>query len=196
MPTNPFTRALQSAIEFFVLACGWWLIALTLLTCVELVGRKLFRFSLQGVDEIGGYTLAFVSALGFSYTLITRGHTRIDFLLSRFSVTTRAILNCTAMVTLAAMAVFAAYRGYFVIAESLEFQSRSTSPLQTPLWIPQSLWYLGFLLFAIAACVLAGHAVALFAKHKKELNKRYGPQTLDEEIESETAGTIHVHVER
>ena len=53
-------------------------------TCVEMVTRKLFNFSLQGVDEIGGYTLAVTSALGlFVHAAGTRGHTRVDFLLSR-----------------------------------------------------------------------------------------------------------------
>ena len=72
MPSNPFTRALRGAIEFATLACGWWLIALSVATCVEMVGRKLFGFSLQGVDELGGYTLAVTSAIGFSYTLLLK----------------------------------------------------------------------------------------------------------------------------
>jgi hypothetical protein len=35
-------------------------------TCVEMVSRKLFNYNLQGIDEIGGYTLAVTSAIGFS----------------------------------------------------------------------------------------------------------------------------------
>ncbi len=83
MPDNLFSRSLAKFVDVGVLAAGWWLIVLSAFTCVEMVARKFFRFSLQGVDEVGGYTLAVISALGFSYTLITRGHTRIDFLLTR-----------------------------------------------------------------------------------------------------------------
>jgi TRAP-type C4-dicarboxylate transport system permease small subunit len=190
MPDNFFTRSLDKAVDLGVIACGWWLIGLSVFTCIEMVGRKFFRFSLQGVDEVGAYTLAVTSALGFSYTLLTRGHTRIDFLLTRLPVALRAFLNVAAMVTLAGLTLFAVFRGYTVVSESIEFQSTSTTPLQTPLWIPQSRWFLGWILFALAACYLAVHACLLFVRDKAQVNKVYGPQTLEEEIESETGGVL------
>ena len=190
MPPNPATRVIERAIDVLVLAVGWWLIALSVATCVEMVSRKLFAFSLQGVDEVGGYTLAIVGAIGFSYTLITRGHTRIDFLVSKMPLRARSVLNMLAMVTLAGMAVFAVLRGWVVLSESIEFQSHSTTPLQTPMWIPQSLWLLGWALFAVVAVYMAMHAVKLLLSGKHtELNTFYGPQTLDEEIEAE-AGEV------
>jgi TRAP-type C4-dicarboxylate transport system permease small subunit len=154
-----------------------------------MVARKFFRFSLQGVDEVGGYTLAVASALGFSYTLLKRGHTRIDFLVSRMAPAARGALNCLAMVTLAALAVFATWRGWSVLSESIEFKSHATTPLQTPLWIPQSLWFLGYVLFAGTACVLAAHACTLlFTRQIALVNEKHGPPTLKEEIEAETGG--------
>ncbi len=191
LPSTPLTRALRNVVEVLTLACGWWLIGLSAMTCVEMLGRKLFAFSLQGVDEIGAYTFAIVSAIGFSYALITRGHTRVDFLVSRFSERTRAALNFAAVVSLAAIGVFAAYRAYWVLAETIDLGSTAASPLATPLWIPQSLWFLGFVVFALVALVAAAYAcVLLTAKAWPEINKRYGPQTLEEEIESETM--LHV----
>lgn len=190
MPPNPATRLIERAIDVLVLAVGWWLIALSVATCVEMVSRKLFAFSLQGVDEIGGYTLAIVGAIGFSYTLITRGHTRIDFLVSKMPLRARSVLNMLAMVTLAGMAVFAVLRGWVVLSESIEFQSHSTTPLQTPMWVPQSLWLIGWALFAVVAVYMAMHALKLlFSGKHTELNTFYGPQTLDEEIEAE-AGEV------
>ena len=110
LPFDPLARTLHRIVGFFVIACGWWLMGLSVATCVEMLGRKVFAFSLQGVDEIGSYTFAVVGAFGFSYALITRGHTRVDFLLSRFSGTQRGLLNFTAMITLAAMGLFFVYR--------------------------------------------------------------------------------------
>jgi TRAP-type C4-dicarboxylate transport system permease small subunit len=191
MPVNPLTRALRGAIEFLTLACGWWFIALSVATCVEMVSRKLFNYSLQGIDEVGAYTLAVTSAIGFSYALLLKAHTRVDFLVSKLPLSWRAFLNLAAMVTLAAMALFAVYRGYTVPSESIEFQSVSTSPLQTPLWIPHSLWFLGWALFALCASVLAAHAAVLFARDKRALNRAYGPLTLEEEIEAEAGEILH-----
>lgn len=191
MPPNPATRVLERAIDVLVLAVGWWLIALSVATCVEMVSRKLFAFSLQGVDEVGGYTLAIVGAIGFSYTLITRGHTRIDFLVSKMPERVRSTLNMLAMVTLAGMVVFAASRGWVVLSESIEFQSHSTTPLQTPMWVPQSMWLTGWALFGVVAVTMAVHSLALLLRGRHaELNKAYGPQTLEEEIESEAGDVL------
>ena len=126
-----------------------------------------------------------------AYTLITRGHTRIDFLVSRFPVKVRALLNCIAMVTLAGTVLFAAFRGWNVLSETIEFQSTATTPLQTPLWIPQSMWYVGIVLFATITLYLAANSVWLFAHGRiDELNRYYGPQTLEEEIESEAGAVL------
>ena len=188
MHANPLYRGLRHAVEWATLASGWWLLLIAVATCVEMVTRKVFNFSLQGVDEVGGYTLAVTSALGFSYALLARGHTRVDFLLSKLPPGLRAAFNAFAMVTLAVGAVFASWRAYAVLAESIEFDSHSTSPLQTPLWLPQSLWFFGYLLFALVATAMALHACGLLVTDRDALNREYGPPTLEEEIESETGG--------
>ncbi len=191
LQSDPLTRTLHRIVGFFAVACGWWLMGLSVATCVEMLGRKVFAFSLQGVDEIGSYTFAVVGAFGFSYALITRGHTRVDFLLSRFSGTQRGVLNLTAMVTLTAMALFFAYRSFEVVAESRALGSTAATPLATPLWIPQSIWLLAYVVFAVTSVIATGYALALLARGAwGKLNRRYGPQTLEEEIESES--TVHL----
>ena len=188
LPDNRVTRTLQVVIDVAVLACGWWLLALSALTCVEILGRKFFGFSLQGVDEIGSYTVAIVTAFGFSYALVTAGHTRVDFLLSHFAPRTRALLNGVAMVMLAALTLLAAYRAGHVLAESYELVSTAPTPLATPLWYPQSIWFAAWVLFAATALMAAAYACRLAVRRDwTELNRRYGPQTLEEEIESESA---------
>jgi TRAP-type C4-dicarboxylate transport system permease small subunit len=128
---NPIVRMVQPVTRLASILCGWWLLLISLFTCVEIIGRKLFSFSLQGVDEVGGYTLAVVASFGFAHALVTRAHTRIDFLIVKLSDGGRAFLNAAAMVTLALMAAFALWKGVPVLMESIEFKSRSTSPLQT-----------------------------------------------------------------
>ena len=191
MPDNALSRWLGLGTDVLVILSGWWLILFSLASCFEMVSRKLFQYSLQGIDEIGGYTLAVTSAIGFSYTLITRGHTRIDFLVSKMPVPARAALNFLAMFTLALLGAFALYRGWNVLSESIEFQSTATTPLQTPLWIPQVIWITGYALFAAISVYLAAHCGWLLVHGRNaELNKLYGPQTLEEEIESEAGDVL------
>ena len=186
MEPNPIVRWGQPVTRFAIILCGWWLLVISAFTCVEILGRKLFGISLQGVDEVGGYTLAIVASLGFAHALLSRAHTRIDFLIVKLSEKAKAVLNVLAMVTLALMAVFALMKGLPVLLESIEFNSHSTSPLQTPMWLPQGFWILGLAIFAVTAVALGVHALMLLGSRQIDLiNRLYGPPSLDEEIERE-----------
>lgn len=187
LPPGRVSQSLSRLADCTVIACGWWLIVLSAITCVEMVGRKLLGFSLQGVDEIGSYTYGIVGAFGFAYALITRSHTRVDFLLARFPTWVRALLNMLAMVSLAALAVLCLWRGWHVVMESIEYNATAATPLATPMWIPQSIWLGGYLMFALIASWAAIDALRLFLRGRTDaLNARFGPQTLEEEIEAET----------
>ena len=189
MHENPVMRWLSGPARVLAIAGGWWLLLLSFATVGEILARKFMGRSFQGIDEIGGYTTAVFSALAFSWALVTKSHTRVDFLLGRMPSLLRAVLNAAAYASLAALAVFGAWRGWHVLEESLEFQSRANSPLGTPLWIPQGLWLAGMVAFAGACVVLACHALLLLLTNRARLNRFYGPMTLDEEIEAE-AGAI------
>ncbi len=184
-------RSLGRVTDAAAIICGWWLIVLAAMTCVEMVGRKLLSFSLQGIDEIGSYTYAIVGAVGFAFALVTRSHTRVDFLLGRFPERGRAWLNVLAAVGLAAASVLCVWRSANVLAESIDLGASAATPLATPLWIPQAIWLAGWVLFALVACTAAWDAVGLLSRGATPLiNERFGPQTLEEEIEAETE--LHV----
>ncbi|HYF07934.1 MAG TPA: TRAP transporter small permease subunit, partial [Acetobacteraceae bacterium] len=120
---NPVIRIFAPPARLLAILSGWWLLALSVLTCVEIVLRKFFAMSVQGVDEIGAYTLAVVSAFGFASALMVKAHARVDFLLGRLPGFVRAVLNALAYLLLAVMAGYAAWRGWAVLEESLEFQA-------------------------------------------------------------------------
>lgn len=190
MNDNPMIRVLAAPARGLAILGGWWLLALSFATVGEILARKFFGRSFQGIDELGGYTTAVFSALAFSWALVSKSHTRVDFLLGHMPGVLRAVLNAAAYATLAALAVFGTWRGWHVLAESIEFQATANSPLGTPLWMPQSLWLLGLGAFAACAVVLAAHAVLLLVVDRARLNRLYGPMTLDEEIEVEAGAVL------
>lgn len=169
------------------IACGWALLALSIGTTVEIFARKFFDFSFAGIDEISGYMLAVTSAAGFTWALVRRSHMRITLLFPYVSPNVRSALNVLAMATLAAMAAFCAVRGWAEFAANWESGKPANTPLQTPLWIPQGLWFLGLLTFAVVCVWAAVHAAWLSAKDRARLDRLYGPQTLDEEVASEVS---------
>lgn len=187
LPPGRTSGVIAGFTDVAALACGWWLIALSVLTCIEMLGRKVLGFSLQGIDEIGSYTYAIVGSIGFAHTLVSRSHTRVDFLLSRFPARLRSVLNLLAMLTLAGFALLCLWRGTAVLRESIDLRSTASTPLATPLWIPQAIWLFGYVLFAVAATWAALYAARLFLQGRHAaVNDQFGPQTLEEEIEAET----------
>ena len=53
---------------------GLIFVALSLVVAVETLVRKVFNFSLQGADELGGYALAFGATIAFSLALMGKSH--------------------------------------------------------------------------------------------------------------------------
>ncbi len=186
---DPVTRVAGPVVRVASIMCGWWLLGYCFLVVVDIIGRARFGLSLQGTDEIGGYTLAVMSAFGFAQTLLTRRHTRIELLIQALPRIPAAALNLLAALVIAGVAVFLFERGWSVLDESLEFMAVSNSPLQIPLWIPQGLWVLGLGLFAGIAIALAVQAVVILLRNPARFNALYGPPTIAEEIEESLEAT-------
>ena len=182
---NPIGRIVEPVARVAAILCGYMVLVLSIFVSIEIVGRKLFGFTFQGTDDLGGYVLAIMAIVGASYTMAMRGHTRVDVFLVRMRPAVQRALNTLAMLTMAAFAVFAAWRGYSVLEESIEFQSVATNPLQTPLWQPQGLWVAGLVLFATISVAYAVHALVLFLRGSPELNRLYGPASAQDELEAE-----------
>ncbi|MCU0985529.1 MAG: TRAP transporter small permease [Acetobacteraceae bacterium] len=184
---NPLARGLTPITRLFAVLCGLWLLGYSLLVCADIVARRYFAVSLQGTDEIGGYTGAVLAAFGFAHALVRRRHTRIELFLAAAPAWPRAIGNTIAAVAIAALAGFVAWRGWHEVADSIEFMSVSNSPLQVPLWIPQGAWFAGLVVFAVVAVLLALHALVLLLRGRAgDVNRWYGPPTVSEEIAAET----------
>ena len=140
---------------------GGVLLAGVAMIFVEVVLRRLGLAALGGTDEISGYIMAAATSWGLAYALTTLAHVRIDLLRQKAPSPVRAVLDLLALGALAGVALAVAWKGWAVVARSIGNASRANTPLETPLWIPQALWWSGWLWFAVAACALWLAAAAL-----------------------------------
>jgi len=165
---------------------GYMCLALSVLVSAETIMRKAFNVSLQGADELGGYTLAVTSSLAFSVALIGRNHMRIDLLHFRLPKVAQAFLNWLAVVSIAAFAGLLAWTAYDIVADSVDYHSTAPTPWATPLVYPQSLWYAGLAIFAAVSAVLAVRATVYLVKGRVEdLNVTFSPKAATEEVDEE-----------
>src|SRR5574341_1168843 len=167
-------------------------LALSVIVTVETLARKLFNYSLQGVDELAGYSLAIGSTIAFSLALAGRNHIRVDVFHELFPRALKAALNWISIVLLAALAVLFVLVSWRVLSESLEYRSTAQTPWATPLIWPQSLWYAGLVMFMLVAVGFAGRATWLLLKGRiEDLNEEFHPKSAKEELREELEDLAH-----
>ena len=167
---------------------GYMCLALSVLVSAETIMRKAFDMSIQGADELGGYTLAVTSSLAFSVALIGRNHMRIDLLHFRLPKVAQAMLNWLAIVAVAAFAGLLAWTAHDIVADSVAYHSTAPTPWATPLVYPQGLWYAGLAIFALVAAILAIRATVYLLRGRiDELSIAFSPKAATEELSEELA---------
>ena len=165
---------------------GTIFLVLAVVVTDETLARKLFNFSLQGADELGGYALAVGSTLAFSLALVGRNHIRVDVFHELFPRRLKAALNWMSIVLLAGLAVLFVAVSFRVLDESLAFRSTAQTPWATPLIYPQALWYAGLVIFMLFAVGYAARATWLLANGRiDELNTEFHPKSAKEELKEE-----------
>jgi TRAP-type C4-dicarboxylate transport system permease small subunit len=181
---NPISRLVEPVAGVLAIIFGYGLLIYSFALTWEILARKLLNISVRGIDEIGGFMLAIGAAVGASYSMAKRAHTRVDVFLVRMPPKVQRLLNTLALVAMATFAIFAAWRGIAVLVDTIEFLSLSPNLLQ-PLWMPQLAWVVGLTLFGIIASAYAAHAIWLLLKGDPALNRFYGPLTVQDEVDDE-----------
>lgn len=141
--------------EGVALVAGFALLGTVALILLDIALRRLGVASLGGTDEISGYVMAITTGWAMSYALTKLAHVRIDLLRNKLPTPGKAFVDIVSLWTLAATAIFIAIKTWPVLARSIRLDSAANTPLATPLWIPQSLWFAGWFWFALSASVLA-----------------------------------------
>lgn len=161
---------------------GYACLGLSFLIVFEILSRHFLNFSLQGVDEIGGYVVAITGTVGMALATCHRSHTRIDILHARLPVAARAILNVFVYLVLTCGATFMAYMAGTTLAETIEFKSVSSTPLQTPLWLPQSIWFGGLVVFALTSALMTVKGFKGLSESWQSTDDYLAPASLEQEI--------------
>lgn len=165
------------------------LIAAALIVSSEVVLRKIFTVMYTGSDEIASYLFAVGTSWSLAFVLISKGHVRIDVLYSHLPPRLRAACDILALLTMGLFAAVLFERGWAMAWISVVNDSRSNTPLQVLLAVPQLAWLagIGFFLFAIALSV-ARSALAFARGDLARISEIAGAASQVEEIEHEFRG--------
>ncbi len=134
--------------------------------------------------ELSGYGLAICIGLGLAFTVTTKAHIRVDFVVARFPFPVRAACDLAAACALALVAAALAWFAWGTLSQSWSMDARSMSRMRVPLAIPQGLWWLGLAWFACMAVLAPIQAVIRLAKGDREgFDAAIGSADLNAEIE-------------
>lgn len=172
------------------LACaigGLGIIVLSLMIAVDVALRKLAGTSLGGTHEIAGFIFAVATAFAYPYVLLERANIRIDVIYNLARPSMRAVLDLIALVAVFAFVFMLSQSVYDLASASWTSNRMSVGLARVPLWIPQGLWMLGYVLFAITAALLIAFVlIACLRRDWPMVNRFAGMPSIDEVIQDET----------
>ncbi|MEP3346080.1 MAG: TRAP transporter small permease [Litoreibacter sp.] len=128
------------------------------------VAMRAYGHPLGGTDELSGYVMAIATAWGVSYALTERAHVRIELIRNKLIPAGRAAMDLISLAALAGTAIVIGWRGWGVLASTLANDSRANTVLATPLAWPQTLWFAGWLWFAVSALLLLASCLVFVIK--------------------------------
>ncbi len=167
-----------------VVVSGILLFGMSFFIVFEVLIRKFFSVSTQGAEEYSSYALAFVSAWAFSFALLNKSHIRIDVIYTKLSKKVKHALDILSLAFLIIFMTPVSYYCFEVIKTSFLRNSKANTPLKTPLWIPQTLWFIGILFFTLLLIVLFVKTVRYLMRKEYDLaTETAGSLLIDNEIE-------------
>lgn len=163
------------------------------LVSFDVIVRKAFVITVGGADELSGYAFAIGTTWALAFTLLQRANVRVDALYIRLPAALCAVLDILALLVLGSFVALLTWQAWTVLETSLAFSARATTPLQTPLWMPQSLWLAGLALFGFTWVPLLLRALlALISGDLPTVRRLAGARTIEEDAQAEASHTVHL----
>ena len=129
---------------------GLGIIVSIVLVVTGVIGRYILNLAILFIDEYTGYLLVLTTFLGLAYTLRTDGHIDVDLVVRhlppRIKSGFRIVTTSIALVLTILLTIYTGDKTW----SAYRMGSIATSPLETPLFVPQLVIPIGFGLLAVS----------------------------------------------
>jgi TRAP-type C4-dicarboxylate transport system permease small subunit len=137
------------------------------LITIDVVTRYFFKRGMVESFEISGYALAACIGLGMAFTVTSKANIRVDILLDVLPDSVRVICDIIASLALTVVAVALAWLTFGTLQQTWALNAKSVSALQTPMILPQGIWWVGLFWFACMAVLIPLQAVVRLVKRDR-----------------------------
>jgi TRAP-type C4-dicarboxylate transport system permease small subunit len=144
--------------------CALFLLASIVLIAAETIARNMFATSLQITDEICGYLLVAVTFLSMSVAEAHGAFHRVELVQVRLTFSARLVSQLVFdFISLVASALVT-WQLCRLVSNSWHAEDVAPTPLQTPLWLPQSAMAIGMALLCFALLRTMATKIALLRR--------------------------------
>ncbi|MGI8478067.1 MAG: TRAP transporter small permease [Thermomicrobiales bacterium] len=130
--------------------CSLSLLAMIVLIGAEALARNVFNTSLQITDEVGGYLLVAVTFLSLSVAEAHGAYHRVELVQARLGPRARLVSQIVFDVMSLLAAAILTWQLTRLALNSWRAEDVAPTPLQTPLWLPQSTMGIGSTVLCLA----------------------------------------------
>ena len=130
--------------------CGLFLIAMIVLIGAEAIARNVLKTSFQVTDEIGGYLLVALTFLSMAVAEAHGAFHRVEIVQARLSFRARMASQILFDVISFLASALVTWQLTRLVLNSWRAEDVAPTPLQTPLWLPQSTMAIGMVLLCLA----------------------------------------------
>src|SRR5437588_2620969 len=132
------------------LLCSLILIAMIVLIAAEAIARNVFATSLQVTDEIGGYLLVAMTFLSMSVAEAHGAFHRVELIQARIGQSARLVSQIVFDLISLVPSALITWQLTRLVMNSWRSEDVAPTPLQTPLWMPQTTMAIGMFLLCLA----------------------------------------------
>lgn len=152
---SPFFEVLATGTRWVTNVC---LVSLVVLVCTEAFLRSTLNYSLGFAEEVTSYLVVVLTLTGAALAVRYQALFQVEFLYQRFATTTRLLLTWLFGLLALIVCLVLAWKTMDLTLSSLSRGKFAPTVLRTPLWIPQLMMPIGFvviMLFVIERITLA-----------------------------------------
>lgn len=142
-------RMLRGIALAAAIVAGIVLLVMTLLISVEVVQRSLLNRSFLFIDEYSGYMVLVVLAFGVPLALMDDALLRVDILIDRVKRGRRRWLQVVYDAASLVFSLIATYHFTLFAYGSYTHGIFAPTPMMTPLYLPQSIIAIGFIMLSV-----------------------------------------------
>ncbi len=129
---------------------AFFMLLIVTIICVEIFLRSAFDKSLLITDEFSAYFMVASIFYGLAYTLKEGKHIKITLITSRIKNKKISLIWDIVVYLLGfALSAYACYFALQMVIETKNLDMRADSIAETPLWIPETSVFIGFLLLSL-----------------------------------------------